>query len=297
MRLGGLEAGGTKMVLSVGDENGNIVKRLRLDTLSPSETVPPMLDFFRENEVEALGIGSFGPLDLDKKSKTYGSITATPKLPWRDYPLLSVMRDAVKVPALIDTDVNAAALGEAMLGAAKGLSSCAYVTIGTGIGGGIFVEGKLLHGLMHPELGHIPLRPREIDPLPCGVCPYHKGCLEGLASGPSIEKRWGVKPAELPENHPAWELEAEYLADMAASIVLMLSPEKIILGGGIMHVKGLIEKVRAKTIAALGGYVRRREILEGIDDYIVLPALGDNAGAVGALLLAAQAKNESEEYK
>lgn len=285
------------MVLSVGDETGRIEERIELATRSPQETMPEMLEFFRAKGISALGIGSFGPLDLDKSSKTYGSITSTPKLRWRDYPLLSALQKGLSVPALIDTDVNAAALGEASFGAAKGLSGCVYVTIGTGVGGGVLAEGKLLHGMLHPELGHIPLRPLEVDAMPDGICPYHKGCLEGLASGPAIEKRFGIKPALLPQGHEAWELEAEYLSQMCVTIVLMLSPQKIILGGGVMHKSGLIEKVREKTVSALGGYIRRPEILENIADYIVPPLLGDNSGAVGALILAARALKESEEYK
>ena len=209
MLFGTLEAGGTKMVLSIGNEQNELLEQTSIPTEAPEKTIPAMIDWFRGKGIAALGIGTFGPVDLKKGSPTYGWITKTPKAGWSDKPLLPPMQEALGVPALIDTDVNAAALAEWKLGAAKGLDSCLYVTVGTGIGAGLVVEGKLVHGLVHPEFGHMLLRQEKGDPAPEGFCPYHKGCLEGLASGPAIEKRWGRKAYDLPADHEAWDLEAD----------------------------------------------------------------------------------------
>ena len=289
MRLGALEAGGTKMVCAIGDEFGNVIERASFPTRMPEETMPDIINYFKDKEIEALGIGSFGPLNLDENDPNYGDITTTPKPGWKDYPLRRELMKALNVPVGIDTDVNAAALAEARLGAGNGIDSLVYYTIGTGIGGGAVVAGKLLHGLVHPEMGHILLRPVENDPTPHGFCPYHDGCLEGMANGPAIEKRWGVSAKELPADHIAWDIEAEYLAQMCANTTVMLSPKKIVLGGGVMHQLHLFPKIRKRTLELLNGYVAHKAILEDIDNYIVPPALGDNAGAAGSLLLALDA--------
>ena len=292
MLFGTLEAGGTKMVLSIGNEQNELIEQTSIPTEAPEKTIPAMIDWFRDKRIAALGIGTFGPVDLKKDSPTYGWITKTPKPGWSDKPLLPPMQEALGVPALIDTDVNAAALAEWKLGAAKGLNSCLYVTVGTGIGAGLVVEGKLVHGLVHPEFGHMLLRQEKEDPAPDGFCPYHKGCLEGLAAGPAIEKRWGRKAYDLPEDHEAWNLEAAYLAQMCMDAVCGFSPEKIILGGGVMQQKHLFPLIRKKTMELLNGYVQAKEILEEIDSYIVEPGLGTKSGATGALLLAKQALQE-----
>ena len=219
IRYGAVEAGGTKMVLTVCGEDLKPLEKAVLPTEEPGRTLPAMIDFFRDKGISALGIGSFGPLQLNLAAPDYGSITTTPKLAWRSVPILRAMTDALNVPGEIDTDVNAAALAEFELGAAKGLRSCLYVTVGTGIGGGVVCEGQLVHGLLHPEFGHMLLRPDPADPMPDGVCPYHKGCLEGLASGPAMERRWGESAKTLPENHDGWRIEAEYLAQMCANAV------------------------------------------------------------------------------
>lgn len=290
MFIGALEAGGTKMVCSIGNEQGDVLQRASFPTLTPEETVPQIVDFIKKFDVEALGIGSFGPLDLNPASPTYGSITLTPKLAWKNYPLLDELRNRIGVPAAIDTDVNAAALAEHKMGAGKGLGSMLYVTIGTGIGGGLVVDGKLVHGLVHPEIGHMFLRPMDNDPMPQGVCPFHSGCLEGLASGPSIEKRWGLSAKLMTQDHPAWDLEAEYLAQMCANMIVTMSPEIIVLGGGVMQQMHLFPRIREKTIRLLNGYVASEKLTAGnIDSYIVPPALGINSGVTGALLLGAQA--------
>lgn len=289
MRLGALEAGGTKMVCSIGDEHGNVFSRVSYPTNSPEETLPVLIDYFAGENIQALGISSFGPVDLKPDSPTYGYITSTPKPGWADCPILPRLRDTLGVPVGFDTDVNGAALAEHRLGAARGLSSCLYVTVGTGIGGGIIAENQIVHGLTHPEFGHFWLRPHPDDPTPQGFCPFHDGCLEGLANGPAIEKRWGVPAQLLPPEHPAWTLESYYLAQMCVTAIVVFSPEKIILGGGVMQQTHLFARIREQTVAMLGGYVRSPAILTNIDDYIVPPGLGVNSGVTGALLLAAQA--------
>ena len=289
MLFGTLEAGGTKMVLSIGNEQNELLEQTVIPTEMPDKTIPAMAAWFKDRHIAALGIGTFGPVDLNPGSPTYGWITKTPKPGWQDTPLLPPLRDALGVPAKIDTDVNAAALAEWQLGAAKGLNSCLYVTVGTGIGAGVVAEGKLVHGLLHPELGHMLLRQEPEDPAPAGFCPYHEGCLEGLASGPAMEKRWGTKAQNLLPDHEAWDLEAAYLAQMCMNAVCAFSPEKIILGGGVMQQKHLFPRIRQKTKELLNGYIHVREITEHIDTYIVEPRLGTKSGATGALLLAREA--------
>lgn len=289
MKIGALEAGGTKMVLGVYDQDGAELERLSLPTLTPAETMPPMLAFFRDHPVDALGIGSFGPLDLREGSATYGYITSTPKLAWRDYPLMPEFQRALGIPCAIDTDVNAAALAELRMGAAKGLQSVVYVTIGTGIGGGVIVDGKPVHGLLHPEVGHMLIRPHADDPNPKGVCPYHESCLEGLAAGPAIGKRIGGDARDLPDGHPTFAVEASYLAQMCVNLILTVSPQKIILGGGVMAREKLFSMVRQETLRLLNGYVQVPEITERIDQYIVAPALFPVSGLVGSYLLGKEA--------
>lgn len=286
MRYGALEGGGTKMVMAVTDEKLNILCRESIPTRTPGETVPEMVAFFRKNSVDALGIACFGPLDLNPASPSYGFITKTPKLSWCDYPLMPALREALGVPCGFDTDVNAAALCEAERGAAKGLESCVYVTVGTGIGAGVICEGRLVHGLMHPEWGHVLLTPRADDPMPQGCCPYHGACLEGLASGPALEKRWGVPARQLPADHPAWELEAHYLAQMCVTALMMVSPRRIVLGGGVMGQSHLFPMIRRETMRLLGGYL---SCVQETDSLIVPPACAPNSGILGAALLAERA--------
>lgn len=289
MRLGALEAGGTKMVCSIGDETGKILDRAKFPTLSPAETIPPMIEYFKAAGVEALGISGFGPLDLNPASPTYGYVTTTPKPGWGNCPLMPEFRDALNVPVGIDTDVGGAALAEYRMGAAKGLANCVYVTVGTGIGAGVIAEGKLLHGMVHPEWGHMLLRPHPEDPMPHGVCPYHDGCLEGLACGQAIDKRWGMPSRDLPKDHIGWEIEAYYLAQFCVTALVAISTEKIILGGGIMSEEFLFPMIREKTLSMLNGYVAADQVLHHIDDLIVPPGLGIHSGVTGALMLAAEA--------
>lgn len=292
MRLAAIEAGGTKFVVAIGDEFGNIIKRDAFATTSPQETFEHVFEFFDGEEFEAMGIGTFGPIDLDLQSPTYGFITSTPKPNWGNVDFVGPLKERYQVPIAFDTDVNGAALGELYFGSAKGLDSCLYLTIGTGIGGGAIVEGKLVHGLLHPEMGHI-LLAKHKDETTDGFCPFHKNCLEGLASGPAIEKRWGTKAYDLPVDHPAWEMEGYYLAEALMNFILTLSPQKIILGGGVMKQTQIFNYIHQYVVEMLNGYVQKEEILHHIKDYIVYPKLGDNAGICGALALAMQARKNA----
>jgi len=288
-KIGALEAGGTKMVLAVYEENGTELERLTLPTLTPVVTMPKMSEFFRKYEIDALGVGSFGPLDLNPESPTYGYITSTPKLAWKDYPLLEKLLDGRDIPAGIDTDVNAAIIAEAEMGAARGCQNAVYVTIGTGVGGGVLSNGKTVHGLLHPEVGHALLVPHPDDPNPRGVCPYHAGCIEGLAAGPAIGARVTGDAKDLPDDHPTFAIEAYYLAQMCVNLIMTLSPERIILGGGVMQRAGLMEKVRSETLRLLNGYIQSPAILEHIDEYIVYPELFPVSGLVGSYLIGKKA--------
>jgi len=289
MRLGAIEAGGTKFVCAIGNEKGEIFEKTSFPTTTPYETMKKIYDFFDNKEIEALGIGSFGPIDPDKRSKTYGYITTTPKPHWGNFNILGELKKRYgELPMSFDTDVNGAALGEATFGAARGLDSCVYFTIGTGIGAGALIDGNLVHGLLHPEMGHMLITPRKGDTYE-GKCPFHKNCLEGMASGPAIEERWGIKAFGLPVDHKAWELEAHYIAQGLMNTILILSPKKIILGGGVMKQKQLFPLIHKEVKTLLNGYVDKKEILENIEDYIIYPELGDNAGICGALALALKA--------
>jgi len=291
MKLGAVEAGGTKFVVAIGNELGEIIERESFSTRIPKETVADIISFFDGKDIEALGVGSFGPIDLDVNSPTYGYITTTPKPNWGNIDLIGMLKKQFSIPIGFDTDVNVAALGEITFGSAKGLDSCLYLTVGTGIGGGAIVEGKLLHGLLHPEMGHIRLVRRKDDPYH-GKCPYHDDCFEGLASGPAIEERWGRKAIEIEEAHPAWDLEAYYIGQALANYILILSPKKIILGGGVMKQSQLFPMIHQYVKQFLDGYIQKKEILESIEEYIVYPKLDDNAAICGGLSLAINALNE-----
>ncbi len=287
---GGIEAGGTKFVCAVGTGPDDVRAEHRFPTTTPEETIGEAIRFFREyGGITAVGIAAFGPLDPNPNSPTYGYITTTPKLHWHNANLGGAVREALSVPIGFDTDVNGAALGEGRWGAAQGLENFIYFTIGTGVGGGGMINGRLMHGLLHPEMGHMRLpRDAEKDPY-TGHCPYHGDCFEGLASGPAIAARWGQSAETLSPDHPAWELEAHYIAQAMASTICLLSPERIILGGGVMEQQQLFPLVRQKTQELLNGYVQATAVLDGIDQYIVPPALGNRAGVLGAIALAEQA--------
>lgn len=285
MILGAIEAGGTKFVCGVGNENGDIIEKISFPTTTPEETLQLVTDYFKDKQIEALGVGSFGPIDLNQESSTYGFITSTPKKHWKNLNLLGELKKQLDVPMAFDTDVNAAALGELEWGAAKGLDSCIYMTVGTGIGVGAVSEGKVIHGMLHPEMGHILVRRHEDDTFK-GNCPFHGDCLEGMASGPAIENRWGQKGNVLSANQQVWELEAYYLAQALVNYILVLSPKKMILGGGVMQQKQLFPIIIENVVELLNGYIQHENLLVNIDDYIVPPELGDNAGLCGALALA-----------
>lgn len=288
MRIGAIEAGGTKFVCGIGTEDGTILERVSFPTERPETTLANVVAYFRDKDVSAIGIGSFGPIDIDPSSPTYGSVTTTPKPGWGNYPFLPELRKHFDVPFGWDTDVNAAALGEATWGAAAGLDSCLYYTIGTGVGVGVYAEGKLVHGLVHPEGGHVLTRRHPEDTYE-GFCPYHGDCLEGMAAGPALEGRWKIKGSELGVDHKAWEIEAFYIGQAVASAVLLLSPKRVILGGGVMHQLHLFPLIRAEVRKNLNGYVSAASLLDGIDAYIVPPGLGDNAGLSGSLALGLRA--------
>jgi len=293
MLLGGVEAGGTKFVCVAGTGVDDIRAETRLATTTPAETLREVVRFFAEvssahGPLAAIGVGSFGPVDLHQASPTFGHITSTPKSGWAGTDLVGTLRRAFGVPAGFDTDVNAAALGEWRHGAARGLDSFVYLTVGTGIGGGGLAGGRLLHGLVHPEMGHMRV-PHDLaaDPFP-GVCPFHGDCLEGLASGPAMAARWSAPAETLDAAHPAWALEARYLALALQNIVCTLSPQRIVIGGGVMAQPALLPLMRHEFSALLNGYIQTPDILQRVNDYVVAPALGNRAGVAGALVLAAQ---------
>jgi fructokinase len=284
MRLGALEAGGTKMVCAIGDETGRIFEQVSIPTQTPDVTMPKLIEYFKERGVEALGVACFGPIELDRNSPQYGCITSTPKLAWRNYNIVGELADALQCPIGFDTDVNGSVLGEVTFGQAKGKNCVIYLTIGTGVGGGIYIDGRLLHGMVHPEAGHVLIRKRSDDTYE-GKCPYHKTCLEGMAAGPAIEERWGSKAAELADRTEVWDLEADYIAQALTGYILTLSPEMIILGGGVMHQEQLFPLIRQKVTQLLGGYVQAEE-LEDMERYIVPASLHDDQGIMGCLELA-----------
>lgn len=292
--VGGIEAGGTKFVCAVGTGPHDVRAEVRVPTTTPAETIGRVVAFFGEQAARvplaALGVASFGPVDLDPGSSTFGFITTTPKPGWRGVDLLGPLRRALGVPLALDTDVNAAALAEQRWGSGRGLATLVYVTVGTGIGGGVVVDGRPLHGLVHPEMGHARVpHDRARDPFP-GICPAHGDCWEGLAAAPAVAARWGRAPATLPDDHPAWALEAHYLALGLANLVLTLSPQRLVLGGGVMARAQLYPLVRAGVSDLLAGYLASAALGDGLERYIVPPALGERAGLLGALLLAATAE-------
>jgi fructokinase len=284
MRVGAIEAGGTKFVCGIGNEEERIEDWIQFPTEEPGVTLSQAIEYFRGKGIERLGIGSFGPIDIDRSSSTYGYITTTPKPGWSGFDFVGTLHEALRVPIGWDTDVNAAALGEATWGAAQGLDSCVYYTIGTGVGVGVYAEGQLVHGLVHPEGGHVLTR-RHPEDAYAGHCPYHGDCLEGMAAGPALEARWKTRGNELSIDHPAWAVEAFYIAQAVTGTILTLSPKKIILGGGVMKQEQLYPMVRREVMNNLNGYVSAKEILTDIDRYIVPPGLGDKSGLCGALAL------------
>jgi fructokinase len=289
---GAIEAGGTKFVCGVGTGPQDL-RTAQFPTTTPQETIARVVQYFKDQggqPLAAIGIGSFGPIDLHPDSATFGRITSTPKPGWQNFDLVSSLRASHPVPIGFDTDVAASGLGEARWGAARGLSDFLYLTVGTGIGGAAIVHGQVLHGLIHSEMGHIRI-PHDLASDPYrGYCPYHHDCLEGLAAGPSIKARWGKSAQELPPDHPAWNLEAQYLAEAIVNFTLTLSPQRILLGGGVMQQPQIFPLIRAEVQRLLNGYVQHDEVLNHLDRYIAPPQLGSLAGVLGALVIAEKAK-------
>ncbi|MDD9147476.1 ROK family protein [Sporolactobacillus sp. CQH2019] len=279
--VGGIEGGGTKFVCAVGDNEKNIIARTKFLTLSPEETLPKIFDFFDTYQISSMCIGSFGPIDIDKASSTYGYVTNTPKLSWKRFNFLGAMKQRYKVPFVWTTDVNIAAYGEYSLGAGKGYRNVLYVTIGTGVGVGYVHHDILYKGYNHPEAGHLFLHKRKNDDFE-GVCPYHNDCIEGLVSGPALEKRTGKEGRLLKQDDPVWNIEAYYLAQTCMDYSLTFSPDLIILGGGVMKQRQLFPLIRSNLKKLVNNYVQFPEL----NDYIVPTKLGDDSGIIGSLLLA-----------
>jgi fructokinase len=292
--FGAVEAGGSKFVAAIGNDRGEIVAQERFPTADPRSTLANVHAFLRQQAhafgtLAAIGLASFGPVELDKDSARYGFITRTPKAGWSDTDMVSALAREFRCPIGFDTDVNAAALAEHRWGAARDVGNLVYLTVGTGIGGGVIVDGVPIHGLMHPEIGHIHPRRHLLDDGFEGVCPFHGDCLEGIASGPAILARSGAPLQQLDEAHPQWTIEADYLGQLCAQLVLTVSPQRIVMGGGVMSQARLLPLIRTRLLHWLGGYVDRSEILCDIDRYVVAPELGDEAGVCGALVLAMSA--------
>lgn len=284
---GGVETGGTWCVCALGSAPSDIRELETFPTTSPEETLDRIVDFFRARDApQAIGIGSFGPVDLDPASPTWGQVTSTPKPGWQRTPVATVVRERLEVPVAFDTDVNAAALGEHRWGAGRELPSVCYLTVGTGIGAGLIVDGRPLRGLVHPEVGHLRVpHDRRRDPF-AGNCPVHGDCWEGLASGAAIAERWKCSPPKLPDDHSAWSLEAEYLALGILSIVCVASPHRVIVGGGVMERSLLLPAVRRRLVELVAGYLDTPLLGAEIESYLVAPELGDHAGVLGAIALA-----------
>ena len=290
MRLGALEAGGTKMVCAVVSGDGEVLDRMETPTLTPAETVPQMVEWFTARDVNALGIGAFGPTCVDPNDERYGSILQTPKLAWRGYGLRAAFADALGIPVTYDTDVNVACLGEVVFGCCKGLEDAIYVTIGTGVGAGVMCAGRLLHGMLHPEAGHILVTRDPRDTIgEHSACPFHDNCLEGLIAGPGVKKRWDGKSAgDMADDPEAMDLLAGYLAQALMTYTLCYAPQKIIIGGGVADHTPIVPLARKKCAEMLNGYIVTPEVND-IDNYIVNNSLEGKQGIMGCLALGAQA--------
>jgi fructokinase len=282
--FGGIEAGGTKFICAIGQSPDTIVEYVRIPTTSPDETLRQIVAFFTKRPVERLGIGSFGPLQLNKDLPDYGFITSTPKQGWANTDLVGMLQRMLQVPITLETDVNCAVLGEQLYGAGKGLSALAYMTVGTGIGVGCISNSRIISGINHTEMGHMLIPRSKSEQEFSGSCTYHGDCLEGLASGRAIRHRWGTSASELPTNHPGWELEAEYLACAIVNTILSFMPERIIVGGGVMNHAGLLDNIRSQIVRRLRGYIEHPR-LNDIESYITSPALEEMSGVMGALAL------------
>ncbi|ASG67904.1 fructokinase [Francisella halioticida] len=297
MHLAGIEAGGTKFFTIIGDIDGNVIKRHRTDTTTPEQTMAEVLEILKgyqsKYDIHTVGVGCFGPIDINIKSETYGYITNTPKIAWQNFDIVSAIRSVYLGPVGFNTDVNAAAICEHVWGCAKGLDNLLYLTVGTGVGGGIICNNQLVQGAMHPEIGHLVISQNPNDDY-AGCCPFHGNCVEGLASGTALNKRWQVSSAsKLPDDHIAWQFEAEYLAKALVNYIYAFSPEKIILGGGVMHKTILFDMIRKNVAQYLNGYLDY-PALKNMSKFIVPASFGDNTGVKGSLALALETFNNSK---
>jgi fructokinase len=283
--LGAIEAGGTKFVCAVGDMDFNVIELIEIPTTSPAETMKKVQEFFQQYTIQALGIGSFGPADISPDSENYGCITTTPKVQWQHFNIISSLKECFDIPMVFDTDVNIAALGEAKFGAAQHVNSCIYITVGTGIGVGAVNNGKMLQGISHPEMGHVVVRRHPNDHFE-GCCPFHQDCLEGLASGPAIEKRWNQKAVFLEDHSEVWEIEGFYIAQALMTYILTLSPEKIIMGGGVMKQRQLLPVIYKHLQAMNNHYLTFPQLEDQIAEYIVTPGIEGFSAIKGAFYLA-----------
>ncbi len=289
---GGIEGGGTKFICIVGRGPDEVVDETRFPTTTPKETLDQVVSFFtphlKAGRIKAIGLGSFGPVDLDPSSPTYGYITTTPKPKWGNTDILGTLKKALSVPMAMDMDVAAAALGEFQWGASRGIDPSLYLTVGTGIGGSYILGGKPLRGLVSLEMGHVRVpHDRVLDPFP-GSCPFHGDCFEGLANGPSIQKRFSMPADILPDEDPFWEIEAAYIAAALANYILTFPPRKIVLGGGVMHRRFLFPTIRSRLHEMLNNYLNHPLLTQHLDEYIVPPALGQLSGSLGGIALAMQ---------
>ena len=279
MKLGAIEGGGTKFVCGIGTPDGHILETITIPTTMPEQTLGHVMQYFMQHEVESIGFGSFGPVEIDPRKPLYGNMMDTPKPHWSGFPMMGYLRTELSAPIVLTTDVNSAALGEATWGAAAGLDNCLYMTVGTGIGAGAIVNGQILHGFMHPEMGHLLVR-RHPDDAFAGICPFHQDCLEGLASGPAIEARYGIKAQKLEQDHIVWEHVAYYIAQAIVNIALVIAPKKVVIGGGVMKQPHLLPRIRRQAKRLMSGYMQLEE------QWIVTPKLGEYSAIKGALALA-----------
>lgn len=290
--IAAIEAGGTKFVCGIGTGPHDIHSVVRIETTTPGDTLEAVSRYLskakaQHGPIAAIGVGSFGPVDLNPASESFGYITSTPKPGWQHTDIVTFLKNRFKVPVGFDTDVNAAVLAEYHWGAGKGMDPLIYITVGTGVGGGVLVNGELLHGLSHPEIGHLAVPPpvNSAAVMRDGQCPFHRHCVEGYVSGPAISKRWGVNPESLPLDHPVWEEVADVMGHALMNLCLTLSPKRIILGGGVMSQPHIIPLIRGKTAQHLNGYILQPQFGKDIDQFIVAPGLGSRSGLLGALAL------------
>lgn len=289
--FGAIELGGTKVIAAVARGENELLEKIRIKTVDPETVVGALIDFFDQqqnkmaSQIQSIGIASFGPIEVNQQSARFGTFYATPKQGWSDYPLVSKLKTAFDVPYRLETDVSGALLGEHKMGAAQDVQNAVYVTIGTGIGAGIMVNGELVQGQMHPEVGHMIIPTKREQ----GNCPFHRDCLEGLASGPAIALHAGAPAQDLPLAHPIWEEVSDALAVMCHNLLMMLSTQRIILGGGVMANPELINAVRQKTLMRLEGYLPTLKNKDEINNVIVSPGIESDSGLIGATILARQA--------